>query len=137
MSVRIEIIDRITGANGDLLIVGKMLADQSYSSTDFALDEYITKRAAQAIISVTTGFKEDFIALTNKTINWQSDIPDGQTQTYADLLGNNIPKPFVYTGSSSSIDKTDFTCHIELNLDSTIDTVTLDWGFSSDGIIQW
>jgi hypothetical protein len=137
MSKRIEIIDEIKGVSGDLLLRGKMVADQSYASTDFSPDEYITKRAAQGIISVTTGFIEPFTALTGKVINWQTDEPEGQTDTYANLLGNNIPKPFVHTGTATSIDKTDFTQHTEFNLDMTIDTVTLDWSFSADGYIQW
>lgn len=111
-----------------------------YELADLPLDGHITKYLFQAIIPPPgLGFKEPFTGITGKTIDWQSDIPTGQTSTYATLMGNNFPHPFIYTGASPNWTKTDVTITVVTSGigDSQVDTVVLDWGFSSNGIIQW
>lgn len=80
-----------------------------------------------------------FTAVTNLAINWQTDIPAGQSVAYVFLLGNAIPKPVVdsvpVSGSPNSYER------IPANISYTTDgagnllTVTIDWSISQTGVI--
>jgi len=127
--------------NGQKIVSDSIVSYKTrYELADLADDDHITKYLLSAIIPPPLiGFQEPFGgSITGKVINWQTDIPNGQTQSYANLLGNEFPKPYIFTGSDHSWDKVDFSMNVQTNGDDTqIDTVTLDWTVSTDGYIQW
>jgi len=139
MSTRIEIIDTIDSSTAsDISVKKKMDYGVSRSSIDYSDTEVPDMGAVREVASSAAvgSYQTTFTGVSTVTINWQTDLIDG-TNTYGDILGNNIPRPIVHTGTATSVDETARTQHTELNLDLTIDTVTLDWSFTADGYIRW
>lgn len=135
-------VDRFTTKQtGGLRIVFEKNAANDFDAPMSALgdNDYITKKMFnQNIPFFPLPLQLTFSAVSTKTINWQTDIPPGQTQTYASLLGNFFPDPKVITGASHAWTQTDRTLTFTTDsTDTLLETVTLDWGFSASGYIQF
>jgi hypothetical protein len=80
-----------------------------------------------------------FSAATSKTINWQTDIFPGGTETYVQVMGNNIPRPVVDIlpdlGSPNSYQRITANITYTLNDDGSINTFTIDWSTTQTGNI--
>lgn len=77
-----------------------------------------------------------FTAVTGFSINWQTDIPPGQTQTYAALLGNGVPKPLVVIPTDNPNEYTDLSfTRTYTKISGNIGTVIFDWAISQTGLI--
>jgi len=66
----------------------------------FGLAFYNVFIAGIALLDETSYFDLSFTNSTGFTIDWQNDIPEGQTETFAQLFGNS-PNPFVYFGTGN------------------------------------
>jgi len=74
--------------------------------------------------------------VTMFTINWQTDIPPGQTVTYAALLGNTLPKYTFYFGTDSSSYANNNPQLTITRTSGLISTITIDMGgIASSGAI--
>jgi len=80
--------------------------------------------------------QKSFTAQTGLTINWQTDLADG-VHTYAALLGNFFPRPVVALLSSGSDYVYPGTLPVVNYSAGLVNTVTFDWGVSSDGYIRF
>lgn len=83
-------------------------------------------------------FEVPFTAVTGKVIIWQTDIPPGQTQTYAALLGNKTPEPEVTipTDNPNEFQSINFNLNYT-KIGSNLSTLTLDWAIEQTGIITF
>lgn len=129
------LIAKLTG--GVITSASKLVYKTRYELADLPLDGVVTKYLLQTLIP-SFPFKDHFTGVSAITsIDWQTDIPAGHTQTYSALLGNVI-RGMVWTGNSPNWIKTDATISVITDTDDeTILFVTIDWGFTSDGYIQW
>lgn len=87
------------------------------------------------LADLPTGYVSYEIAVTgsSKVIDWQNDLIDG-INTYADILGNNLPKAFHYFKDGDNYTRGGVEPVI-VRVAGVIDTVTFDWGYSTDCVI--
>jgi hypothetical protein len=90
-------------------------------------------------LSGLTAISISFAAVSTVTINWQTDSPPGFAgQTYAEVLGNLYPKPFVY---NSADQKMDFGLTVNRatlgDITTDITTVVFDFTVPTTGTIQF
>lgn len=82
-----------------------------------------------------------FSSASNLTIsNWQTDVPAGQTASYAALLGNLPPKPSVYihTGVTNQKQQIEANFTYITNADeSLILSAVIDWSITQTGKITF
>lgn len=107
------------------------------SLTDLPDDGLVTKNM---LVGYVPAAKQYAVQLTNVSgliINWQTDLIDG-VHTYVSVFGDIPPVPCVYLR--------DPTSHLlnpanalpvvdDGNNSGTINTVTFDWGYLTDGVI--
>lgn len=142
MSKRIEIVDELRSSSTDDILLQSTLAyRESKLWADYTNDELPSKVAILEVIGggINTRLEIPFDTVTFFEIgDWQEDIPDGETQTYAELLGNKRPKPFVYVNNDveNGESKFDFGFNIVFNEDKTfILSVRFEFGLPQTGII--
>jgi hypothetical protein len=94
---RTEILERIQASNIiDILEVGnKQTYDISPTTAELNDADIPSWKNVQDAISVIGNINIPFT--DNLSINWQTSIPPGQTQTYVELFGNNLPKYSIYS----------------------------------------
>lgn len=112
----------------------KLLGNRTY--IDFDLDELITKRAMLGLNGMT--YEVPFEDVATLQIDWQNDLVPGYAQTFAELLGDNLPKCFVYTVDPDDADGFIITGSSPKpkRVDGLITFVDFDFGgISSTGII--
>lgn len=107
----------------------KLLGSRTY--IDFDMDELITKRALSGAVRVVS--YEVAYTGSSLVIDWQNDLIDG-VNTYADVLGNNLPKPVHYFKDGDNYTNGNVVPVI-VRTGGGIDTVTFDWGYSADVVI--
>jgi len=137
-----EAIDRITPKSpGGLRVV---FSKNAANETDVPLgslgdNDYITKKMFLNNASGTPPVQATFTSATGFTINWQTDIPSGYSNTYEFLLGDTFPKPmvFVNTGTRKDSLMNSYSMDVNRNVDGSIDTIVFDWGDSQTGTIQF
>jgi len=98
---------------------------------DFGLDNLITKRALQGLGQINT--YEVPVTASGLVIDWQNDLIDG-LQTYAQALGDNLPRPVHYFKDGDNYTDGNVKPAIVKTAGEII-TVTFDWGYSTDCVI--
>jgi len=127
-------------ATGKVFFGTKATYKNYYTVVDFLPDDIPNWRAVQSVLGAFgVGFQVPFSSATGLSINWQTDIPPGFTDTYADIFGAMTPKPYVFilTGGASNE-----KAKLEFDMKTTDDgtnllTVVLDWTTSETGYIQF
>ena len=109
----------------------KLLGARTY--IDFDLDELITKRVLAGMPSNYVSYEVSVTGQTGLVINWQTDLIDG-VNTFADVLGDNLPKPVHYFKDGNNYTDGNVKPAI-VRVAGAIDTVTFDWGGSADCVI--
>lgn len=90
------------------------------------------KNVNDAVISLVTPLRVPFTNETGLTINWQTDVPPGESVSYFTLFNNNV-EAFVYFSNSPGGQPYTWT----LDGSSNILVVTFDWGISQSGYIKF
>lgn len=89
----------------------------------------------KTINSNNESFQKSFTNVSGYTINWQTDIPDGAVQTYAQLFGNTVKAFVFFTGSSPSLPIGQPYTYTTSS--GNVNVVTFDWGSSQSGFISF
>lgn len=131
---RIEIIEAIQASTpDDKILLLSLLTYNSLPITADLLDNDVPawKNINDAIENIFIPLRIPFTSQTGLTINWQTDIPPGDSVSYFTLFGNNI-EAFVYTTIPLG---QPYTWTIDGS--NNILLVTFDWGSSQSGYIRF
>jgi len=82
--------------------------------------------------STPNAIRKAFTALNTLTIDWQSEKPDGFTQTYFELLGNYVEGSVYANGIKIGEVNT-----VVYDGSNNVQTVTADWGITKTGYIRF
>lgn len=149
MAWKSALVDRIRAKlfDGKIGHESKSFYTNDYGTLDFTSDDDIPNvRAVKAWIGSGGGGTGVFIPVpftnqTGITVNWQTDVPPGETETYVALMGNEIPNPTVDSipdsGSPNSFLRIPASMSFTTDGDGTLLTLTLDWSVSQSGIITF
>jgi len=118
---------------------GEITQIQQYTSPynlgDFTSDDDIPNiRAVRAIAGGLVGSYEVSVTGSNLVIDWQNDLIDG-VKTYAQALGDNLPTPTHYFYDGVDTYTRGGVEPVVVRTAGIIDTVTFDWGYSTDCVI--
>lgn len=132
-----RLIAKLTG--GKIGHESKSFYTNFYGNLDFEDDDLPNWRAVKALFGAYgAGLPVPFTAVSTVTITWQTDIPPGQTATYAAIFGNMYPKPYVFDDSDI---KQDFTLTANRvtpgDITTDLTTVVFDFPQAMTGTIQF
>ena len=131
-------VDRILHPimGGKVAIRDLMTDEGERGYIDFGEFDYITKKALDGLPTPTPEPPLTYevpVTAASITINWQTDLIDG-VQTYADALGNNLPKAFHYFKTADQYTRGGVEPVVNRVL-GEITTVIFDWGYVADSVI--
>lgn len=131
---RAKIIDIIKSAVGSVLRIDNLAEyKNTYTTADMTNNTLVPFGLVSAIIPTIGGYEVSYTG-SSLVINWQTDFVFGTT-TFATYFGNNLPKPthYFFDGVDTYIDGN--VKPEVVRIAGVIDTVTFDWGYSTDVVI--
>jgi len=109
---------------------GSGIIDPNAHGSGFIIDVTVPPSIIAPVVQIS------FTNVTGLTINWQTDIPTGYTQTYAQILGNYFPNPVVGFNDGSEYGSAGNAPAVTYS-GSIIQTVVFNFGVSQSGFIRF